>query len=251
VSKPRTILLPGGVVPADITYGPLLAVLAGHANAVKKDLELYARPDPPTDYSLDAEIGGIERTAHDAGFDRFHLVGFSAGGAASLAFAASDPQPLLSLALIEPAWMGNEGLGPEERADRREFERIATLAPDQRMSAFAANQLAPGVQPPAPPESVAPWMASRPIGLSALTAAFGSTDLDLEPLRAFEQPVYFAIGGLSNPRHYARMAERAQGIFSDFTLDIFPERHHLDPPHWSEPERTARALRAHWARAER
>jgi pimeloyl-ACP methyl ester carboxylesterase len=244
-------LLPGGVVPADITYGPLLDALAEHADAVTKDLELYARPDSPSDYSLDAELEGIRRTARDAGFDRFHLVGFSAGGAASLAFAASDPERLASLALIEPAWMGNEGLGPEERADRREFERIATLPPDQRMSAFAANQLAPGVQPPAPAASVSPWMASRPIGLGALTSAFGSTDLDLERLRTFRQPVYFAIGALSNPRHYAPMAERAQGIFSDFTLDVFAERHHLDPPQWSEPERTARALLAHWARAER
>jgi pimeloyl-ACP methyl ester carboxylesterase len=251
MSKPRVILLPGGVVPADIAYGRLLELLAGHADAVTKDLELYARPLPPTDYSLGAEVEGIERAAHDAGFDRFHLVGFSAGGAASLVFAAGAPQRLLSLALIEPAWMGNQGLGPEERADRREFERIAKLPPDQRMVAFAANQLAPGIQPPAPPETVPPWMVNRPMGLSALTSAFRSTDLDLEPLRAFERPVYFAIGALSNPRHYARIAERAQGIFSDFTLDIFPGRHHLDPPHWSEPYRTAQALRAHWARAER
>lgn len=251
MAKPRAIFLPGGVVPADIAYGPLLEVLGGHADAVVKDLELYAGPDPPTDYSLDAELDGIRRTAREAGFDRFHLVGFSAGGAASLAFAAFDPERLLSLALIEPAWMGNEGLGPLERADRREFERIAGLPPEQRMSAFAANQLAPGVRSPPPAAGVPPWMASRPKGLAALTSAFGSTDLDLERLRSFRRPVYFAIGGLSNPRHYAPMAERAQGIFPDFTLEIFAERHHLDPPQWSEPERTARALRAHWARAER
>jgi hypothetical protein len=35
-----------------------------------------------------------------------------------------------------------------------------------------------------------------------------------------------------------------------FTLDVFEERHHFDPPHRIEPERTARALQAHWARAE-
>jgi len=45
------------------------------------------------------------------------------------------------------------------------------------------------------------------------------------------------------------IAERARAIFPDLTLDVFDERHHFDPPHRIEPERTARALRAHWARA--
>jgi hypothetical protein len=46
------------------------------------------------------------------------------------------------------------------------------------------------------------------------------------------------------------MAERAGEIFPDFTLEVFEERHHFDPPHRIEPERTARALRSHWARAD-
>jgi hypothetical protein len=45
------------------------------------------------------------------------------------------------------------------------------------------------------------------------------------------------------------MAERASSIFPDFTVDVFEERSHLDPPHQAEPGRLARALRAHWARA--
>ncbi|HZV75468.1 MAG TPA: hypothetical protein VFF79_17290 [Conexibacter sp.] len=60
----------------------------------------------------------------------------------------------------------------------------------------------------------------------------------------------FALGGRSNPDHYRRMAERARAIFPNFTLDVFDERHHFDPPHRIEPERTARALQAHWTRAD-
>jgi hypothetical protein len=45
------------------------------------------------------------------------------------------------------------------------------------------------------------------------------------------------------------MAERAAGIFPDFTLDVFEQRHHFDPPHRIEPERIAAALLAHWTRA--
>jgi pimeloyl-ACP methyl ester carboxylesterase len=60
---------------------------------------------------------------------RFHLVGYSGGGAASLPFAAGYPERLLSLALLEPAWTGNEGLGPEEQAVWREFDRISNSPP--------------------------------------------------------------------------------------------------------------------------
>jgi len=69
-------------------------------------------------------------------------------------------------------------------------------------------------------------------------------------LRAFEQPVYFALGGRSNPDYYGQMAERARAIFPNFTLDVFDARHHFEPPHRIEPERTAQALRARWARAD-
>jgi pimeloyl-ACP methyl ester carboxylesterase len=197
------------------------------------------------------EIDGVLRTARDAGFDRFQLVGYSGGGASSVAFAARHPERLRSLALIEPAWIGNDGLSPEEEAVRREFERMMSLPPGQMMPAFVAVQLAPGVQrPPPPPGPPPPWMATRPAGLRAFTSAFRSATLDVDRLRHFERPVYFALGGRSNPDYYGRTSERARGIFPDFTLDVFEKRHHFDPPHRIEPERTARALRTHWARAD-
>ena len=45
------------------------------------------------------------------------------------------------------------------------------------------------------------------------------------------------------------MAERAGTIFPDLTVEVFAERHHFDPPHRAEPERTAIVLRTHWERA--
>jgi hypothetical protein len=56
------------------------------------------------------------------------------------------------------------------------------------------------------------------------------------------------LGGRSNPDYYGRMAERARAIFPDFTLEVFLERHHFDPPHRIEPERTAKVLSDHWSR---
>jgi pimeloyl-ACP methyl ester carboxylesterase len=247
----HAILLPGGVMPADLAYGSLIEALGDDVDAIAKDLEVYAGPEPPAGYTLDHEIAGVLRTAQDAGFDRFHLVGYSGGGASSVAFAAKHPERLLSLALLEPAWLGNDGLSPAEQDVWRQFDQIATLPAAEMMPAFVAAQLAPGVEPPPPPPGPPPpWMATRPAGLRAFLATFSSSTLDLDALRAFEQPVYFALGGRSNPNYYARIAERARSIFPDFTLEVFDERHHFDPPHRIEPERTARALRALWARAE-
>src|SRR3954451_5084805 len=139
----QVILLPGGVMPADLAYGSLIEALGGDVEAIAKELEAYGGPEPPPGYSLDNEVEGILRTARETGFDRFHLVGYSGGGASSLAFAAKHPERLLSLALLEPAWMGNEDLSPEEEAVRRECDRIMSLPPEQMMPAFVAVQLAP------------------------------------------------------------------------------------------------------------
>ena len=93
-------------------------------------------------------------------------------------------------------------------------------------------------------------MATRPAGLHAFMRAFFSSDLDLETLRRFARPVWFALGGRSDTDYYGRMATRLAGVFPDFTTEVFPDRHHFDPPHRIEPARVAASLRALWSRAE-
>jgi pimeloyl-ACP methyl ester carboxylesterase len=244
------ILLPGGVLPARLAYGALLEALGDAFEPVTKDLEVYADTEPPARYTLAVEVEGVLRTAEAAGFDRFHLVGYSAGGASSLAFAASHPERLRSLALLEPAWAGNEGLDPAEEAVRRELDRIRALPSAQLMPAFVRVQLRRGVEPPPrPPGPMPPWMASRPAGLKAIVAAFSTAVLDMDALCRFRRPVYFALGGLSNPDYYGKMAARLARVFPDFTLETFEDRHHFDPPHRAEPERLTASLRSLWAGA--
>jgi pimeloyl-ACP methyl ester carboxylesterase len=247
----NVVLLPGVVLPADQAYAALLQVLAERVDAVAKDLEVYSGGQPPPpDYSLDTEVAGIERVAGAHGFDRFHLVGYSAGGAFSLAFAARHGDRLLSLALLEPAWAGNERT-PQEDALMQRFRSLRELPPDQFMAGFVRLQLAPGVEPPPPPDGPAPpWMANRPAGIRAVIDAFDHFDLDVDALRAFDKPVYFALGGRSNPDFFGGMADRLALIFPDFTLETFPDRHHFDPPHRIEPEHLAESLLAVWQRAE-
>ncbi|HEU0304107.1 MAG TPA: alpha/beta hydrolase [Gaiellaceae bacterium] len=245
------MLLPGAVLPADLAYAALVEALGEDVDAVAKDLEVYAGDQPPAGYSLDTEIAGVLREADRQGWERFHLVGYSAGGASALATAARHGGRLSSLALLEPAWAGDFDLSPAEQRYWRESGEVEGFPDDEFMAAFVRHENAPGVDPPAPPPGPPPpWMATRPAGIRAVLRAFEAFDLGSETLRRFGRPVYYALGSLSNPDHYAEIAERLSGVFGDFTLEVFENRHHFDPPHRIEPQRVARSLRALWERAE-
>ncbi len=245
----QVILLPGGVMPAGPAYSALLAELEPDVDARPKELEVYAADAPPPDYSLATEVVGITRVADDAGFDRFHLVGYSGGGASSLAFAASQPERLLSLAVMEPAFAGWQEMSTAERSHMERFRPLLGADGPELLTTFQSLQIAPGVDlVPPPPGPPPPWMAKRPAGIHALLRTFFASDLDLDTLRRFDRPVWFALGGRSHPDYYARMAERLAGVFRDFTIEVFPDRHHFDPPHRIEPARVAASLRSLWAR---
>jgi pimeloyl-ACP methyl ester carboxylesterase len=247
----HVILLPGIVLPAEPAYGPLIAALGPEVETVAKDLEIYATPEPPEDFSLDLEVAGLLNEADARGWERFHLVGYSGGGAASLAFAAVRPERLASLALLEPAWAGAWGQSPAERALHLEFKRLEGLPVEEFMPTFVRLALKPGVPLPEPPAGGPPsWMAKRPAGIRAIVRAFERGDIDRESLRRFDRPVYFALGGLSNPDQYGEIAKRLRRVFPDFELEVFEERHHFDPPHRVEPEHLASSLMTLWRRAE-
>ncbi len=246
--KPAVIFVPGGITPAEIVYAPLLSVVGDQIRAYPKELEVYAADRPPANYGLELEVEGIRRVADAEGLERFHLVGYSAGGASSLAFTAKYPERLNSLALIEPAWIGDNIT--EDGQDWADMERLITLPPDERMAAFLHWQMLPGVEPPSvmPPGPTPAWMAKRPAGLVAFIRAFDSYQLDQSRLRRMDRPVYYAIGNLST-RLYEREAKRLARLFPDFRVEEYAGRSHLDPPHRAEPERFGRAMLALWERA--
>ncbi len=251
-ARPPAVIVPGGVMPAAMSYGPLLEALGDAVRPLAKDLEVYATPAPPAAYGLEAEVEGIARSADAAGARTFHLVGYSAGGASCLAFAARHPERLRSLALIEPAWIGNDGWTPEDVADWAELDRLMSLPPDQRMRAFSRWQMRPGIEPPAiamPPGPPPPWMALRPAGLDAIARAFRSYRLDRDGFRRFRRPVYYALGSLSRA-FYQRNAATLAGVFPDLRVETYEGRSHFDPPHRAEAARFASALRDLWRRGE-
>jgi pimeloyl-ACP methyl ester carboxylesterase len=233
-----------------LAYGALIAAIGDPADLVAKDLEVYAGDAPPPGYSLDSEVEGVVREADARGWGRFHLVGYSGGGAASLAVAARHPERLLSLGLLEPAWAGNWDWSPEEKAFWDAQDRMLDGPEDQFMGSFIRLALRPGVEPPPRPDGPPPpWMATRPGGIRAFIETFKTYDLDRDALRGFDRPVYCALGALSNPAQYGAIAQRLARVFPDFTLETFDERHHFDPPHRVEAERLAASLLRIWDRA--
>lgn len=248
----RAILLPGSVLPAEPAYGALIQALGPGVQAVAKDLELYAGDAPPPDWSLDTEIDGVLREADARGWETFHLVGYSGGGAAALAFAAKHPGRLLSLALLEPAWAGNWDWSRAHTELWKQYEELETLPPEQFMRAFMRLGVKPDVVLLPPPDPPPPWMAKRPAGIRTFLRTFKTYDLDRARLASFRQPVFFALGGLSNPDDYGEIANRLSRVFfPDFHVEVFPKRHHFDPPHRAETERLAELLRRHWEQAEK
>lgn len=243
------VFLPGAVTPVALSYKPLLEVLQDEAQPTLRELELYSGDSPPSGYRLDLEIDALEAAVEQAGLESFHLVGYSAGGAVALAFTARHPEKLRSLALIEPAWIGNQNWTPDEEVYWGEMDAALKVPPEKRMEAFVrlnagAGQPSPIYQDPPPP-----WMATRPAGLEALAKAFRAYNLAPKRFRHFQKPVYLAVGGLSHPAE-KRKAERLGSLFPDMRLEVYEGCHHLDPPHRAEPQRFALALHELWGRAE-
>lgn len=241
------IMLPGIILPAGEAYSDLVACLGEEFHVLTKDLEVYAGDEPPPGYGLGTEIAGVLDVADRRGVDRFHLVGYSAGGAASFAFTVRHPHRVSTLALLEPAWLGNAGMGPSERRVSEALDRAATLPPEQMLAEFTRLQLAPGVESPARPVGPPPdWMRKRPAAIRAILHAFAESDAELEMLGTSEVPVYYALGGRSNPDSFGEMATRCRSAVPNARVEVFDERHHFDPPHRVEPDRLAASLRALW-----
>lgn len=188
--------------------------------------------------------------AERRGWDRFHLVGYSAGASAALACAAEEPDRLLSLALLEPAWAGGWEWSPAHRELWQRYHELLHLPPEQMMPAFMRLQVRPEVELSAPegPDSAldgsTPTRDPRPAGRLRRVRPRPCCP-GLVRCAGLLRP-----GRPEQPGPVAEVADRLGQVFADFTLEVFSERHHFDPPHRVEPTRLARSLRAIWTRSE-
>jgi pimeloyl-ACP methyl ester carboxylesterase len=246
----QVVFVPGGITPVRPSYAPLLDELGGEIEPLLKDLELYAADEPPADYSVQLEVDGLRRAVDAAGLGRFHLVGYSGGGAVCLTFAAQHPDRLRSLAMFEPANVPG-AWEPGEREDHPELAPdVITLPDDQMLAEFTRRELRPGVEPPSPPPGPPPdWMAKRPAGLRAMMRAFETDATDREALRRCSFPVYLAYGLLTE-EFMVRRVRLLAGLLPDLWIEAYPGIHHFGPPQRTQPAKYAAALRQLWARAE-
>lgn len=241
------ILLGGVLTPARFRFAPLLDALGSSAEVAVKELELYGGGRLAEDYALESEVEGLSRFADGRGYERFHLYGYSIGGAIALAYTAAYGDRVLSLALDEPT----TDFSAEDRLDPTApgSDGLADLPEADRMRAFVRHLVRPGVElgpPPALPPL--PEMALRPAGLAAVSQAAGCYQVDEAGLREYRGPVYVSYGSLSNQRWEA-MAVRLQGVFADCVVERYEGRHHLDASHQAEPRRVAAALHELWKRS--
>jgi pimeloyl-ACP methyl ester carboxylesterase len=238
------VFLPGIITPAARRYEPLLHYLVD-VNPVVKDLEVYRDDAPPAGYSIATEVDGVLRVADEAGLDRFHLYGHSAGGAAALALALTHGDRVLTLAVDEPASdftdQGNADYGWPE------FDRVLDMAPNESTAEFLKLQVAPGVALPAPGGAPPAWMAKRPAGMRAMIEALRAHHVTEEDYRAFEKPVYFTWGSLTHQR-WRSMERRLSKLFPNFSSEMFDGLHHLNTSHSAEPQRVAARLTTLWQR---
>ncbi len=93
-------------------------------------------------------------------------------------------------------------------------------------------------------------MANRPAGTEAFVNAIIHYQFDPDRLRAFQQPVYFSYGSLSNSEEFEPMRDRLAALFPDFTSELYEGASHLNTSHQREPARVAATLLHLWQRAE-
>ena len=246
---PHRAICLNGVTPADVTYRPFALALGMNAELRLKDLEGYAA-DFPMEYNLDTELLGISRLAIDANWERFHLVGYSGGASVALAFAASHPQAVISLSLVEPVFVGNDASWSDEYAALLASLDKALSAPlAERPAAFVRALSPQGRRPPAQPAGSQPgWLIPRSERQGWMWPRWRDADRGPYRLVPNGRPVYVAVGGRSRSA-FLEIARWLADQSRAAVVDIYEERSHFDPPHVAEAERFASAVLENWRRA--
>lgn len=234
---------PGHVGPrVPLTSGQTFAAtMATYCDVVVVGLQVWEL-GPADPYDITTEIAAVRSAAADRGWRRYHLFGFSAGATVALATALACPDEVSTLALFEPAVIGDDDWSPVERRWRHELSRVRRLPIEQRQSAFRRMLMMPGEDLPSELGPLPLWSrdADR---LEDTLAMTGFTSSDLGDVM---QPTLAMSGALSHPR-FAMLAERLVDVMPHASSVTFPGCSHLSPPHRVAPGPLQHELRHLWA----
>ncbi len=200
--------------------------------------ELLGRAGAPPGYSYRLEV---EALAGALPPDRpSHLVGLSGGATLALAFVAAHPARAASLTLLEPAWSFLP-LSPVERDYYAQLDAVLRLPAIDARAGFRrlivrADVSLPPLRTEIADREQARQNAGQPSTLLALTEAMQRHRVEPAAFAQFDGRVLIVIGGRSHPMWRAQAAALA-GAFRRSRVEVFEERHHLDPPQKSETAR--------------
>jgi pimeloyl-ACP methyl ester carboxylesterase len=216
----------------------------GQAVIVPKDLEVWG-PDVPRNYGLQTETDAVARMAGTQGWDSFHLVGFSAGATVALAATLTLKTAVQTLAIIEPATIGDDAWSAQQAAWRAEMDAVFALPLDIQQEAFRRAVVHPDVKLEERPSPSTRVMLR---GVLLWEKALRRTGLRSEDWGAISQPTLVVRCGRSHPRFDA-MAVRLLEVMPNARTVEFSARSHLSSPHRDEPDRIARLLLELWSPA--
>jgi pimeloyl-ACP methyl ester carboxylesterase len=209
------------------------------------DLRGHGRSTAPADrdaYSIDRMARDVVELVDHVGFDRYHLVGHSMGGAISQEIALADPQRLASLTLFDTGY--GHARVPDERLARYNAKRHR-LAEEEGMAAVANM---PSRFEPPPFQTAERRDEERArlsrmsvdafIGIARGIEAWSGTRDRIETLRV---PTLLICGELDLA--FLKAITRLSEKIPDSTLAIIPQAAHS--PQYERPDLFNAALRAH------
>jgi pimeloyl-ACP methyl ester carboxylesterase len=219
------------------------SALDGRADIVPKELEVWGDARLES-YTLDDEVRGVERVAAARGWSRFHIVGFSAGATVALLCARLLPSLVATVAVIEPATIGDDDWSASEVEWRARMQAIFELPPDRRSVPFRRAMMRPA-QPLPPPTDPSSGSSERALVLEHALASTGFTSSDWAVVT---QPLLVVTGGRSHPR-FAEVSARLCEVVPNAVAATFPSLSHLQSPQRHDPERLSALLVDLWSRA--
>ncbi len=243
--EPVVWITPSAIGPTGSSSARFAARVSATGRPVTlKQLEIWSR-DLEAPYGLDTESEAVASAALAGGLSRYHVFGFSAGATVALATALRHSESLLSVAVLEPAVIGDDDWHPAEEEWRRSMAELNALPREQRNEAFNTLLMRPGVSRPSPTAPLPAWGARTEM----LEAMLANTGFVSDELAAIEVPVLVVTGGQSSAR-FALLAGRMVEVIPNAVAELWPQFSHFSPPYRLDPDRFAALLERFWTRAE-
>jgi pimeloyl-ACP methyl ester carboxylesterase len=196
---------------------------------------------PGDRYHMEIEVAAV---AEAAGSGPVHLAGFSAGATVALAAALALGDPIRSVALLEPAFIGDDDWDPAEAEWRAAIGSLRSSGPPQQVEALREMVMAPGETPP-PSRRPVSWDFRDDLLGAMLTTTTGFESSDLA---AIAGPILLVRAGRSAPR-FGLAARRLMAVCPGASEHVFADVHHFAPPYRNEPGAFAQVLLDFWPAA--